>query len=159
MGWRVQNGDWIDWKAERDRIDLAAVATRLLGPAPGRRGERSTRKLWWTCPFHEDRNPSLCIEPGKSWWRCYGCGERGDAASLAMKVGGMTFPEAVAYLTGGTSPSGKSRPGPGPKPTPRPGPPNRPGAEGMTGADALALVDEAAARLWSPEGARALAYL
>ena len=29
-----------DWQTERERIDLAAVATSLLGPVPGRRGER-----------------------------------------------------------------------------------------------------------------------
>jgi len=32
-------GDRIDWSEIRDRVDLAAVATALLGPAPGRRGE------------------------------------------------------------------------------------------------------------------------
>ena len=50
----------IDWNEIRDRIDLAAVATALMGPAPGRRGERG-RRLWWRCPFHEDRNPSFCV--------------------------------------------------------------------------------------------------
>ena len=36
----ASGGPRIDWKTERERIDLAAVATSLLGPAPGRRGER-----------------------------------------------------------------------------------------------------------------------
>ncbi len=31
-------GDRIDWKMTRDTISLTEVATRLLGPAPGRRG-------------------------------------------------------------------------------------------------------------------------
>ena len=65
-----------DWQAVRDTIDLAEVATRLLGPAPGRRGERG-RRLWWNCPLHEDRNPSFCVDPGKAWWNCFGCGEMG----------------------------------------------------------------------------------
>ncbi|MEW4451126.1 hypothetical protein AB1L30_00375 [Bremerella sp. JC817] len=50
----------IDWKAEREKIDLAAVTTSHLGPAPGRRGE-NRRRLWWRCPFHEDSNPSFCV--------------------------------------------------------------------------------------------------
>src|SRR3954452_17446777 len=94
------NGPRIDWKTERERIDLAAVATRLLGPAPGRRGEGG-RRLWWCCPFHEDPNPSFCIEPGKEWWKCHGCGASGDAANLVMRRESMTFPEAVNFLTGG----------------------------------------------------------
>src|SRR5437764_8934423 len=90
----------IDWKIDRERIDLAAVATRLLGPAPGRRGERG-RRLWWNCPFHEDSNPSLAVDPGKSWWRCYGCDAHGDAVDLVRRMNpGMTFPEAIAFLTG-----------------------------------------------------------
>src|SRR5438034_8275091 len=90
-------GDRIDWSKLRDRVDLAAVATALLGIAPGRRGERG-RRLWWLCPFHEDKNPSFAIDPGKSWWRCYGCGEHGDAANLVMRLQGWTFPEAVRWL-------------------------------------------------------------
>ena len=75
----------IDWKSERDRIDLGQVATRLLGPAPGRKGERG-RRLWWPCPFHQDSNPSFCVDPGKPWWKCHGCGERGDAAEALFSL-------------------------------------------------------------------------
>jgi hypothetical protein len=56
MGLRIVRMERVDWEAERDRIDLVDVATRLLGPALGRRGERSGMP-WWVCPFHEDRNP------------------------------------------------------------------------------------------------------
>src|SRR4051795_10627410 len=94
-------GQRIDWKEERERIDLAAVATGLLGPAPGRRGERG-RRLWWRCPFHPDNNPSLCVDPGSGWWRCFGCSEHGDAADLVMRLKGLSFPEAVRSLTGTT---------------------------------------------------------
>src|SRR4051795_12411935 len=93
-------GRRIDWKSERDRIALAAVATRLLGPAPGRRGQRG-RRLWWACPFHDDRNPSFAVDPGKQRWRCYGCGAHGDAATLVMRLNGLRFPEAIRHLAGG----------------------------------------------------------
>src|SRR6516225_9854770 len=92
-------GPRIDWSDIRDRIDLAAIATAILGPAPGRRGERG-RRLWWHCPLgtHADPNPSLAIDPGKPWWRCFGCGEHGDAAALVMRMKGWSFPEAVRWL-------------------------------------------------------------
>ena len=101
----------IDWRTERDRIDLASVASGLLGPAAGRIGEHG-RRLWWHCPFHQDRNPSFMIEPGKPWWKCWGCGESGDAANLMMKLEGLSFPEARARLTGRSAPSGTERPRP-----------------------------------------------
>src|SRR5258708_5255633 len=82
------SGDRIDWPTLRDRIDLAAITTGLLGPAPGRRGERG-RRLWWPCPFHDDKNPSFCVTPGKREWRCFGCSEHGDAAALVMRLQGV----------------------------------------------------------------------
>ena len=147
----------IDWKTDRDRIDLAIVTTRLLGPAPGRRGERG-RKLWWPCPFHQDRNPSFCVDPGKRWWHCFGCGANGDAATLVMRFGSMTFPEAIAYLTDRPSPSGKGM-GPRPQPAPPPEKKPRPATSGMAPEAAAALATEAAARLWTPEAALAVGYL
>src|SRR5512133_211612 len=97
----------IDWKEVRDTIDLAEVATRLLGPAPGRRGERG-RRLWWPCPLgtHEDRNPSFSVRPGDWTWKCFGCGARGDAVALVRRLNpSMTIPEAVAFLTRGPAPT------------------------------------------------------
>src|SRR4051794_35968756 len=147
----------LDWSSVRDTIDLAAVATGLLGPAPGRRGERGGRKLWWNCPFHHDPNPSFLVEPGKPWWRCYGCDAHGDAAALVMQLNGCSFPEAVAQLAGGPAPARPGNPAGRRVASPRPEP--RPEPSGLPEAAALALVEAAAARLWSPEGADALAYL
>lgn len=163
----------IDWKDIRDRVDLAPVAIALLGPAPGRRGEHG-RRLWWRCPFHEDGNPSFCVEPGKPWWRCYGCGERGNAPKLVMKLNGVGFPEAIRWITevaGIATALAKNR---GRKPSPpmdgevsdlRPGLPEKapdcpPGQlPGLSRDDCRSLVRDAADQLWKPEGRQALAYL
>src|SRR5690606_7680162 len=103
------------------------------------------------CPFHEDGNPSFCIDPGNAWWRCYGCHEKGDAATLVMRLRSMTFPEAVRWLAdlaGGVTPpitpKSQSRPTAEHAPKPEAGP------EGMTGLEAVALVERSADRLWTP---------
>ena len=155
--------DRIDWPSIRERIDLGHRRDRLTWPGPGRRGERG-RRLWWPCPLHDDKNPSFAIDAGKAWWRCYGCGEHGDAANLVMRLQGVTFPEAVRWLAeqvGILPPSGKpTRPRP-PAASPPANAPEQPArqASGLPLADALKLVEDAAARLWTPEGADALAYL
>jgi len=147
--------DQIDWSAVRDRADLAAVATALLGPPPGRRG--GGRGFWWICPFHQDINPSFSIKPGERHWRCRGCGEHGDAANLVMRLRGGSLPEAVRVVAefadiAGSAGSHAPLNGQGPPVAAKApsGPPGRPSA--LSPAEALALVTESETRLWGPEG-------
>ena len=147
----IATGGRIDWKTERDRIDLATVATDLLGPAPGRQGEKG-RRLWWPCPFHDDRNPSFYVVPGEPWWKCLGCGERGDAANLLMRLERVGFPDAMRRLTGGDL--GSSTYTPSRRPIALPLAP-----KGLPVAEAMALVTEAQSKLWSDEGSEARYYL
>jgi hypothetical protein len=143
-----------DWKAERERIDLAAVVARERGPAVRREG----RRLLWRCPFHDDHDPSLVVDPDRKRWDCYPCGIGGDALDFVRRLNpGMRFPEALAYLTGGPAAPRPGKAAARPVARPAPGPPPRP--SGLPEADALALVEAAAARLWTSEGADALAYL
>jgi DNA primase len=161
-GWELTaSGERIDWHALKDRVDLARVATALLGPAAKRRG----RRLLWCCPLHRDRHPSFEVDTRRQTWKCWPCNEGGDAPALVMKLRGVAFPEAVrvvAELSGVVVPSGRSA-GPPPRapaavPSKAPDPPPQ-RSSGLPPADALALVDEAARRLYSPEGTEALAYL
>jgi hypothetical protein len=146
----------VDWPTLRETIDLYDLATRLLGPAPGRRGGQR-RRSWWLCPLHADKNPSLAVDPAKRTWCCYGCGERGDAVTLVMKVRRCSFPEALAHLTGidGRTTASKAPT----SPAMRSAPSVPAGPSGMAEPAAVALVGDAAGRLSTPAGAQALEYL
>lgn len=50
------------------------------------------------CLLHDldGRNPSFVC--GETWWKCYSCGAGGDGPAFIMKLKGMTFPQALAYL-------------------------------------------------------------
>jgi len=148
------------WDDMKDRVDLKVIAVALLGGPPGRRGGNG-RRSWWVCPFHADRNPSFTVDPGRRRWKCWGCGAHGDAIELVMRLTAVPFPEAVrrvAELCGLAPPSGIVRPTIRP-PIVRAA--ERPSDDptGLPTADASALVEDAARRLWTPEGAKALAYL
>ena len=157
----------IDWNEVKDRIDLAAIATALFGPAP----KRSGRRLLWPCPFHQDRDPSLQVDPAERRWKCWPCALGGDAPALVMRVKGVGFPEAVRIVAelAGIAPTSMGSAARRPPPSMAPMPPaaspaKAPGAApdrstGLSPADALALVVDAEQRLWTPEGADALAYL
>ena len=167
-------GTQSDWRVLRESIDLVSVMRSLLGPSLGRKGEHGSR-LWWRCPFHQDKNPSLGIEPSRKKWKCFGCGERGDAVDLVMKLRSCTFPQAIGFLRqdGNATAHSEVRSG---SPSPRGSEfltisdPARNRTDDRAGdqrvhrsllslSDSLSLVESSAVRLWRPEGLRALDYL
>ncbi|MFI5454202.1 MAG: CHC2 zinc finger domain-containing protein [Isosphaerales bacterium] len=169
MGMKAPDTTWemtvpsgrIEWSEVKDRIDLGIVATALLGPAV----KRSGPELIWMCPWDNDENPFLQVNPVKRLWKCWSCGQGGDAAALVMKVQGVAFPEAVRWLAeqvGIVTPSTRSATRPRPPAAsksarPPATPPEQP--SGIPLADALALVEDARKRLWTCEGVGALEYL
>lgn len=50
-----------------------------------------------SCPFHEDKNPSLQIKKNNTW-TCYSCGEFGDSIDIYMKLHNTDFLTAVKQL-------------------------------------------------------------
>ena len=47
------------------------------------------------CPFHNEKTPSFVVSPSKGVYKCFGCGEGGNAVNFVMKHESMTFPEAL----------------------------------------------------------------
>lgn len=56
-----------------------------------------SRKGMASCPFHTDKTPSMDVR--KNFFHCYSCGESGDAITLAMRLEGLTFAQAIKRLT------------------------------------------------------------
>lgn len=50
------------------------------------------------CPFHDDHNPSLSVDPVKNVWHCFGCNAGGSVIDFVMKKDGLTFREATDKL-------------------------------------------------------------
>jgi len=135
-----------DTQALKERVDCRTLIASDLGAPLQRSGD-----AWqWRCPFHADgRTPSLT-----AWvdgWKCFGCGEHGDAIAWVMKRKGMSFLEAVQALGGAdplpTRPQGK-------RSTPLREPPSADWRR-----DALQAVETLHLHLLGPEGERAREYL
>jgi DNA primase len=47
------------------------------------------------CPFHDDSNPSLNISPEKQIYKCFSCGEGGNAITFVRNYEHIGFEEAV----------------------------------------------------------------
>ena len=50
------------------------------------------------CPFHKEKTPSFTVNSERGFYKCFGCGEGGDAFSFVQKMEGVTFLEAVRKL-------------------------------------------------------------
>ncbi len=50
------------------------------------------------CPFHSERTPSFVVSPNKQIFKCFGCGEAGNAVTFFMKIEGLNFHEALIIL-------------------------------------------------------------
>jgi DNA primase len=50
------------------------------------------------CPFHDDRNPSMYVNPVKQLFKCFVCGAGGGVYQWLMKYDKLSFPEAVEQL-------------------------------------------------------------
>src|SRR3712207_6735593 len=72
-----------------DMVELVGARTDLK-----RVGSR------WTglCPFHDERTPSFSVDAEHKLYKCFGCGEGGDAIRFVENTEGLDFKEAVEYL-------------------------------------------------------------
>jgi DNA primase len=157
-------GDRIAWTDVKDRAQMVLVATNLMGPAQGRQGEKSSKNRWWLCPFHPDKNSSLCVKAKGHTWKCYGCEARGDAANLVMRLRNVGFREAVEWLAefSGVISRTNTRSF-NAKPQYPPVVRGSAAAEkpwsALSADQAAALIEESSRLLWEPAGREALAYL
>ena len=90
---------------EKERIKRE-VSIQRLAEARGIKLRRSGKELIGLCPFHDDRRPSLNIDPAKNVWSCKGaCGEGGDVFLWVMRAEGVSFNHAKELLRKNYSPS------------------------------------------------------
>src|SRR5262245_42295455 len=89
----------IDFETVRATADLRAIIEAALGP-PLRHGR-------WACPIHGGEGPNLGITPDGRHWRCWSCGERGDATDFVACIEGIPLAEAARRLGAPEQPRGK----------------------------------------------------
>jgi hypothetical protein len=68
-----------------ERLWCEAIARAALGPP----GKKARAELLWRCPRHDDKHPSLSVNPQKNAWLCGPCGKSGNAWELAAFLAGV----------------------------------------------------------------------
>lgn len=50
------------------------------------------------CPFHNERTPSFFISEEGNYYKCFGCGDAGDAITFIEKIENINFIEAIEII-------------------------------------------------------------
>lgn len=76
----------------RERVDFLGLVGRHV------QLKKSGSSWQGLCPFHHEKTPSFNVRPDKGFFKCFGCGQGGDAFEFLMKIRGLSFNEAVEEL-------------------------------------------------------------
>ncbi|MGB5987659.1 MAG: CHC2 zinc finger domain-containing protein [Desulfobacterales bacterium] len=85
------------------KAEIAAIKTgvdlKALVESRGINLKKNGKGWFGLCPFHDDKNPSLSINPDQNLFQCFGCGAAGDVIRFVELFDKVTFPEAVKRLS------------------------------------------------------------
>jgi DNA primase catalytic core len=87
----------------------AEVSVEHLVASSGVELKAAGKDLLGRCPFHEDREASLVVTPGKNLWHCFSCQIGGGPIDWMMKTKGVSFRHAVELLREGAVEGLRSR--------------------------------------------------
>lgn len=73
----------------RDGVDIVQVIRQFVDL------KQSGNSFTACCPFHDEKTPSFHVTPSKGRFKCFGCGQSGDAFAFVMQHNHLSFPDAV----------------------------------------------------------------
>jgi len=76
----------------KSKVDIVALLTEYIEL------KKAGRNYKALCPFHSEKTPSFMVSPELQIFKCFGCGESGDAIAFLEKYEGMDFYEALKFL-------------------------------------------------------------
>ena len=84
----------------KDRLDILEVVSERVILKVSERVilKKSGSHYWGLCPFHKEKTPSFSVNPSLGIYKCFSCGEGGDAISFLMKIDGKSFMEVIRDL-------------------------------------------------------------
>jgi DNA primase catalytic core len=79
-------------EAVKTAADIVAIVE------PYTRLRKSGARYVGLCPFHQEKTPSFGVTPDRGTFKCFGCGEGGDAISFVEKKENLDFVGAIEWL-------------------------------------------------------------
>ena len=76
----------------KNRLDIVEVVSEQVIL------KKNGTHYWGLCPFHKEKTPSFSVNPQLGIYKCFGCGEGGDALRFIMKTKGIEFFDLIKDL-------------------------------------------------------------
>jgi DNA primase catalytic core len=73
----------------KQRLDALATIGKFV------QLKKRGRNYLGLCPFHNERSPSFNVSAERGVFKCFGCGESGDAISFLMKIEHKTYGDVI----------------------------------------------------------------
>lgn len=55
-------------------------------------------RYFGSCPFHNEKTPSFCVNQASGFYHCFGCGASGNVIKFIMEIESLPFYDAVKLL-------------------------------------------------------------
>lgn len=76
----------------KDAIDIVALISEKV------KLTKAGKNYKGLCPFHSEKSPSFFVTPDLGRYKCFGCGESGDAFTYLQKTENLSFAESLREL-------------------------------------------------------------
>lgn len=86
---RISNEQIIDI---RNRVNIVDVISEYVPLT------QKGKNYFGICPFHDDHNPSMSVDPSKQIFKCFVCGVGGNVFSFIMEYEHLSFIESVKKI-------------------------------------------------------------
>ena len=76
----------------KSKNDIVTVMSQYLTM------QQKGKNFWTCCPFHNERTPSMAVNPYEQYYHCFGCKEHGDVITFVQKMESCDFMSALEIL-------------------------------------------------------------
>ena len=76
----------------KSRINIIDIISKYVSL------KRRGKSFMCCCPFHNERTPSFSVSEEHNYFKCFGCGESGDAITFIQKIENIQFVDAIKLI-------------------------------------------------------------
>ena len=76
----------------RSKVDIIELVSEYLPLT------KKGQYYWGVCPFHNDKNPSMSVDPKRQTYNCWSCHASGNVFTFLQNIESISFPESLKRL-------------------------------------------------------------